>query len=359
MRRVIVIAIALVLAFSLASCRKKAESQFKPVDLFYSYPHPAEQVTVLELGWGNGNYEVGYINNAFKEIVEKAEEGATIGPAGICVDGEESIYVDDTMNQRILKYDKDGRYVGQVARSRFTKHVALRGLYMLAGPDCIYLYEITKNIIYRYRFQDDELKSISIPEIGIKGRIQTLHAAYDGLGNSYFADMAIEPDKPARNYFVVDPSFSGVIGTRNIPARFAAIDYVDDLGDIYVVAKADPNPNNLVLYKIDPTDSVSTVAVYPKDIDDNPEVYMSREPVDPSDLIIYNGYYITRGGRLVERIKGSQQKIYRLSRDVTVYWMQERPYEDDDKSPFRIYRVDVAWDQLVDKSTSGNDAPAP
>ena len=148
-----------------------------PPQVTEATPHPAEVSTVLELGWGKGDYQVGYINDKYRKTIEelpeeKEEPGyMSVGPHDFCVDGDEGIYINDIMNNRFIKYDREGVYQGQVDKGLFLEgrpNEDTGTLQAIGGPDCIYVYDqfdVKEHYIYRYRFQDEELKKLDISDI--------------------------------------------------------------------------------------------------------------------------------------------------------------------------------------------------
>lgn len=296
----------------------------------------------LELGWGSGDYEVGYINEDYRYAVENGIEGTIVGPNSFCVDGEESIYVKDNMNYRILKYGRDGSYLGDILMSDIPCAYPI----MVAGPDCCYFYSDEGNVIYRYRFQDKEMKKADLSVLGIDWDIKYLYSIYDDNGNAYFSDRTI-PSGPYRKYYKVDSSFSSIVEARDVPKELPLVDYVDNNGDFFI-ARLKGNLEERALYKIDNLGNVVTVRAFSENLRGD----MSEDIVTPEDLSFYHaGYYLSKDYEVVQSITtmnvSTSLDRYAITRNANVYFMQGRSYRVDDKSPFRVYRVDVNWDQTL------------
>ena len=163
MRRITVMLLLAMLTIAVCSCGNSGVKPLEQIEVTSAEPYPAQIVKKLELGWGKGMYEVGYINDAFKKDVES--NSIYVGPQQFCLDREGAIYIDDTMNYRYLKYDKGGAFIGEVARKRFpgSEDVPVPWA-IIGGIDCMYLYSYGNSTFYSYCFETDELLSFTVPE---------------------------------------------------------------------------------------------------------------------------------------------------------------------------------------------------
>jgi hypothetical protein len=254
-----------------------------PPRIVFCEPHPARVVTVMELGWGIGDYEVGYISDEYRGAMEAGKADIMIGPNQFCVDGEESIYIDDTINNRILKYDCNGKYVSEVPFALITDRIGATNPFILPGPDCIYLYEYGGDMITRYRFQDQEAKTLSIPDPGIEHwEFEYVEAIYDEDGNTYFSKSIHSADGlmlPTAYYLKVDPSFSTILETRKVSGAYGRACYVDEEGKLYMVGhdgthSADP----LTLFKIRYDNNWGMIKMLPKNDESRQSIYSQRSP---------------------------------------------------------------------------------
>lgn len=299
---------ALVLIFFtstfLTSCENKPVVPLEPVTV-EGYPHPANISVALELGWGSGDYEVGYINEEYRDGVEKGVEMISVGPSQFCVDGEESIYVDDKMNYRILKYDKDGGFQGSVDNTEFTGAPYLSIL--SGGLDCCYLYQYDEDIIFRYRFQNNEIKQIRFSDYGIDWKLHNPTCLYDGKGNAYFSDHAV-PNDSIYKYYKIDPTFSSVFEFRETTFPVSVANYVDDDGNFYFLMKKD-KASQRSLFMLDTSGNLYTL----KELPDNAEGDITNRTMSQDDLMLQtipdmiqpgnSISYLSKDYEIVEKIK--------------------------------------------------------
>jgi hypothetical protein len=354
MRKAKIAAIAilmLVMILSVSKCSNGMDKQEEPIleppQIELGYPHPAEIVVALELGWGDGEYELGYTNDEFEDLVKRGSEGIGAGPSQFCVDGEGSIYIDDTMNYRILKYSSSGEYLGEFEKKRITDRKAVGALGVAAGLDCIYLCEPDSSIIYRYRFQTDELCNVDFAYSGYDYRIHRLDVIYDGEGRTYVRGET-NPQEGKWVYYTIDESFSVVSAKREISQDYALVDYIDDDGNFYFIPRRKNIDIQRIMYKADLNSDVTIVAQFPEDLDE----VIVKDVKKPEDLAIWFGYYVTKEGKVMQNIETANIQYYPgnfyITRDLDAYFRQPRPYNPDDKSPFRIYKVEIDWDALIE-----------
>lgn len=96
---IIVSTLFLVVASAMIPCTAFAqENQNTPVDAADQY---VPQV-IIEAKWGNSPREFGFIDGNGNE--------PSRGPTAIAIDDDNNIYALDSVNRRILKYDRDGKY---------------------------------------------------------------------------------------------------------------------------------------------------------------------------------------------------------------------------------------------------------
>ncbi|MDY6793719.1 MAG: hypothetical protein SWK76_00330 [Actinomycetota bacterium] len=341
-RTIFVIVLLATLTLTFMSCGAKPE-----LIEIESEPYDVELVPVLELGWGNGDYEVGYINDEFRPSVEAGN--IEVGPIAFYVDGEESIYIDDSMNLRFLKYDSSGRYVGEVGKDVFTDHVAPLSLYAAAGLDCLLLYEYLGDTLYRYDFESDEIKSLRFSDYGIDWEFVNLSILYDKQGNIYVCDRA-NPEMQPTDLYIINAQFTEIIGQREIPFWLALPLFIDDSGSLYLRGNPEGYSGEDSLYIMDPADNITELFSIRQYSQDSSEIY-SGEDV----LFVYGSsgcFYIGDSGVLIERIRGTSDSPVgnAITRNGNAYIKHKRYLSTDDKSPFRIYKVEVDWGQEVEKS---------
>lgn len=347
MKQITIIILAAFVAITASSCENSIVKSLDPPIVEYGEPHPAMIVTALELGWGSGDYQVGYINDQEKKYYTQGESSGNVGPSQFCVDGEGSIYIDDCMNFRILKYDREGTYAGQVEKNMFTKSKGTLALGMAAGPDCLYLYESDKGIIYRYRFQDKEKTAFSFSEYGVDWLVHSLNSVYDDAGNAYVTDSVV-PKGPKRIYYRIDSSFSTILETREVPKEML-VDYIDGEGNFFAAYHNKQGSIQSALYKIDKEGNVATIKVLPEDLNQA----ISREEVSQDDIIFFAvDRYFDKEINVVELFQVPDN--YRSScigDNGTVFFAERRYIDSNNKSPFRIYEVEVDWGTLNDQSS--------
>ncbi|MDY6793714.1 MAG: hypothetical protein SWK76_00305, partial [Actinomycetota bacterium] len=297
--------------------------------------------------------EVGYINDEFRPSVEAGN--IEVGPIAFYVDGEESIYIDDSMNFRFLKYDSSGRYVGEVGKDVFTDHVAPLSLYAAAGLDCLFLYEYQGTTLFKYDFENAEVESIDLAEHGIDWEIEDLYLVYDGQGNTYFSTRALpysengEPDlDKTRKWYVADPQFTGIVETREVPAWLSLAYYADDEGNLYCKGNPESISEKDAFYVIDEVGNVEFLFPVTRFED-----YPDKDFVTRDIFFAYGDIsciYVSGDGTVMEIVHGDQEVPFEqeITRNSNYYVRQQRYYSTDDKSPFCIYEVEVDWGQEVE-----------
>ena len=260
-RKSVIVILGLCLLLSI-SCSNGQEKQgvasLGPPEIELAYPHPAEIVTALELDWGRGDYQVGYINDEFREMAE--DRGLPVGPVQFCVDGEGSIYVDDSMNFRYLKYDRDGEFVGEVEKERFTDSLdAPAPFFIIGGPDRMYLFMNGNTTIQSYHFETDEIRTFTLPEDS-EWDFWLSSMITDPLGNVYiFGDDGNQVDSPKIMY-KVDASFSTLLERRALPIVYATpIIKIDEQGNLYFLESLDAKSSGETLYRIDTSNNISEI----------------------------------------------------------------------------------------------------
>lgn len=262
------------------------------------------------------------------------------------------MYIDDCMNNRYIKYDKDGRYLGEVPRSNFTSREAILPMRIAAGPDCMYLYNLNSDTIYRYRFQDNETIALCLADFGIDWKINELLVLYDGVGNVYLRDRTIrgQNDDPFTQYYKVDPSFTKILEVRKLPATLPLAFYADDEGDLYSIGKEDMDSVDQYLYGIDTSNNVTKVfpIISFKDqfigLVTEEDIFFAYGEFDLGKCA-----YITKDGRKAEVVIAKNNLDSSITRNGNIYFRQYRPFSSDDKSPFRIYKLQIEWGQTSQK----------
>lgn len=336
----IITIILIALAPVLSSCGNGNVKPLDPPALEYGEPHPAKMVIALELGWGKGDYQVGYLNDRESKYYKEYENSGAVGPSQFCVDGEGSIYIDDCMNFRILKYDRDGKYVGQVEKELFTSNQATLALGMAAGSDCLYLYDRGRSIIQRYQFQDEEKITLDLSEYGVDPSMQIHDVIYDDAGNAYISDSGSSSSDGSKIiYCKVDPSFSTLVEVREVPGRML-VDYIDQAGDFYSLCYQQDSKQR-ALCKIDKEGSVSVVKVFPEDIKEA----LSREEASQDDITFaVGGISFNKEMNIVEIVDVSDNyKDFCKGDNGNLYLSERRNYSANNKSPFRIFKVEIDW----------------
>jgi len=119
-----------------------------------------KQKVVLELGWGTGDYEVGY-----DEIGET--QFMKIGPTAIAVDSNGDIYICDRYNRRVLVYNSAGKF-----KMKFRDP----GTDMIELGDDGYIYTCSSGSreVYVYSKKGELIREFSIPRMAGGGETEHL-----------------------------------------------------------------------------------------------------------------------------------------------------------------------------------------
>ncbi|MDD3828725.1 MAG: hypothetical protein PHY79_22395 [Anaerolineae bacterium] len=335
MKKTIIVLILVLLTTTLISCGKEARELEVEEE-----PYDVELTPVLELDWGNGDHRVGYICDEFRASVEA--DRLEVGPIAFYVDGEESIYIDDSMNFRFVKYDSSGNYVGEVAKSRFIDRIAPMPIEASVGLDCLLLYEYLGNTLYKYDFELDEIKSLRFSDYGIDREFNNLLILYSKQGEIYVCDRAQPPKQPVSMY-VIDAQLTEIQGVKEIPYWLAIPLYIDDTGDLYFRGKPDGSLGEDSFYVMNPEGNIKELFPVRQYSQDASDVY-NEEDI----MFVYGNpgcFYVSDNGVLIERFRGTPDSPveYAITRNGNAYIKPERYYSTDDKSPFRIYKVEVNW----------------
>lgn len=180
----------------------------------------------------------------------EAEDGKFLAPAGIAIDQQGNIYVADTGNNRLQKFDKQGKFLAKIVSSEKSGLlVAPRGV-AIDREENIYL-ACTDKIL---KFNKASQQSGSFGS----------HSADDGnhLANPY--QMAIKTDGQLLvadrsalrlKVFTKEPKFVGYFGPQHLPAHVIAPKGVatDNQGHVYIttednhVYKFDASGKNILL----------------------------------------------------------------------------------------------------------------
>ncbi|MDY6793718.1 MAG: hypothetical protein SWK76_00325 [Actinomycetota bacterium] len=304
----------------------------------------------LELDWGDGDYQVGYLAEEYRAT---AEEGLScIGPGGLSIDNSGDLYLRDTMNYRYVKYSNDGEYVGELAFSRIDG-----GGSMVAGPDCMYVVVSDDNrnyTLYRYCFEEDELITFPFRDYEKERDFSLGNMLCDSRGNLYLqgtdARRGIEsPDI----YYKINPDLNKIIASGELDKGFSA---VGNSGEMYLIDSIGNGSNKWALMQLKPPDSLSKISIFPYEETLGPP-FLRQVSLDGGFFISYSEKpgdvicSLSKDGNLSGKIRISDTLFHTgltISRNGDIFLLEERRgvEQESEREPFRIYKVEVDWDSL-------------
>lgn len=116
---------------------------------------------ILFIPWGTGNNNIGLTSYKVENSRTMQEEIMKGGPSKFEVDSKGNIYVDDTVKERIIKFDNAGKYVSEIKHTGEDFDIADGKIYLL--DELFENYIVKATIIEEYNNANKLLRKWEIP----------------------------------------------------------------------------------------------------------------------------------------------------------------------------------------------------
>lgn len=173
------------------------------------------------------------------------QEGLFYGPRDIAIDANGDLYVTDTGNKRVIKFDPNGKYLGQWGGAGALPGEFLEPVGIAIDKDGNFYVADTWN--RRIQKFDPQFRPLAQwPVYGWEGEsvVNKPYLAVDGEGNIYFTDpelYRVVKLSPEGKVLMVWGQLGGDAASLNLPTGIK----VDETGNVYV---ADSNNHRIVKY---------------------------------------------------------------------------------------------------------------
>ena len=164
-------------------------------------------------------------------------------------------------------------------------------------------------------------------------------ALYNEKGDLYFGTYIHDEEK---SFYQVDQDCSEVIGRRKKVDFEELPSYLDNEGNFIGITI--PVSKEYTFYKISPDNQVTTIP-----LGGFKEWELNADTSASKPILCHSGFYFDAEGRAIEKLNlsGSRPLIPGSDNylDTCCYYMYNREYSIDDRSPFCVYKVDISWNQ--------------
>lgn len=158
---------------------------------------------LIRIPWGDGKAEAGLDDPLVRGIIDG---GPTVGPKSFDVDEDGNVYILDTVNGRVLRYNPKGEYVGSIAVADVTPDdIGVRN-----GQ--IYIFDRGSEKVWKYNLSGENIEIYTLPHASTFGGIY-----FDYLKNPL---MRCDDISDVVYYYQIEQNNRLIIKTDSAPSQY-------------------------------------------------------------------------------------------------------------------------------------------